>query len=138
MTSAGNTVRSYYDSLRTGEPLAPYFRAEESTVKFGITESLFGAEPVTAALREQTATTTDWTVESHQLVVAEWDGFATVADEVLLAWTDTETGDRHRYDTRWSGTLVPTDLAAGTLTRTNDETLAWQFVLLHVSTPPDE
>lgn len=139
MTHAADTVRSYYDGLRAGEALAPYFSDGETTVKFGIGEALFGAGEVANALGEQTATTTDWTVESTNLVVDERDSFATFADEVLLAWTSGETGERQRYDSRWSGTLVPRDPAAGDLTTTEDDaTPAWQFTLMHVSTTPDQ
>jgi len=124
--NAEAVVRDYYDALRNGDPLAPYFRADDSTVKFGISESLFGGEAVAAALEEQTATTADWTIESRRLVVDRRETVATYADEVTMAWTDTEGGDRHRFDSRWSGTLVP----AG-----DSSVPDWRFALVHVSAP---
>ncbi|WP_226007529.1 nuclear transport factor 2 family protein [Natrinema salinisoli] len=121
-------VRDYYDALRDNEPLAPYFLADESTVKFGISESLFGGDDVAAALAEQRETTAEWHVQSRNLVVTERNGFATVADEVTMAWTDVTTGERHRFDSRWSGTLVEVS---------DDDSSAsdWQFVTMHVSAP---
>ncbi|OAQ54769.1 hypothetical protein HTG_04175 [Natrinema mahii] len=124
--SPETVVRDYYDALRNGDPLEPYFLADESTVKFGISESLFGGGAVAAALAEQTKTTTDWTIESHNPVVDRREGVATYADEVTMAWTDTESGDRHRFDSRWSGTLVPADDSSGP---------DWRFALMHVSAP---
>ncbi|QCC59676.1 DUF3225 domain-containing protein [Natrinema thermotolerans] len=119
-------VRDYYDALRNGDPLEPYFLADESTVKFGISESLFGGGAVAAALGEQTETTADWTIESRRLVVDRREAVATFADEVTMAWTDTEGGDRRRFDSRWSGTLVPAD---------DSSAPDWQFALMHVSAP---
>jgi len=119
-------VRDYYDALRNGDPLAPYFRDDDSTVKFGIGESLFGGGAVAAALEEQTETTADWTIESRHLVVDEREAFATYADEVTMAWTDTDSGDRRRFDSRWSGTLVPAD---------DSSAPDWRFALVHVSAP---
>ncbi|ADB61789.1 hypothetical protein Htur_2920 [Haloterrigena turkmenica DSM 5511] len=129
-------VRDYYDALRSGEPLEPYFLEDESTVKFGISEALFGFESVREALREQTATTADWTVESDHLVVSERDAFATFADEVTMTWTDTETGANRRFETRWSGTLVR-DERSDRDERGDDGTEAkppWRFATMHVST----
>ncbi|QCS41712.1 nuclear transport factor 2 family protein [Natrinema versiforme] len=125
---AETVVRNYYDALRNGDPLAPYFLADESTVKFGISESLFGGQEVSAALEEQTETTDDWTIESRNLVVEERDAFATVADEVDMAWTDTETGEQYRFDSRWSATLVR---------QSDDGSSAsdWRFATMHVSAP---
>jgi hypothetical protein len=120
-------VRDYYDALRNGDPLAPYFREAESTVKFGISESLFGGDAVVTALEEQTETTADWTVESRNLVVDRREAFATVADEVIMAWTTTESGERHRFDSRWSGTLVPAEA--------DSSAPDWRFALMHVSAP---
>lgn len=119
-------VRDYYDALRRSDPLAPYFRESGSTVKFGISESLFGGDAVATALTEQTETTADWTIESHNLVVDRREAFATYADEVTMAWTETDGGDRHRFDSRWSGTLVPAD---------DSSPPDWQFALMHVSAP---
>lgn len=143
--SAAAVVRDYYDALRAGDPLEPFFRESESTVKFGISEALFGYDEVKTALREQTATTDGWTVRSGHLVVEERDAFATVADEVIMAWTNVETGDRRRFDTRWSGTLVPartgddaSDRSADGTERDGDEAPgdegpAWLFTTMHVS-----
>lgn len=117
---AAATVGTYYDALRDGEPLAPFFAAEADPVKFGLGEALDGAEAVREGLREQTRTTTDWTVESRDLRVTERDRHAWFADEVHMAWTDTEAGVRRAFDTRWSGTLE----------RRDD---AWRFVGMHVS-----
>ncbi len=113
-------VRSYYDALRNGDALAPYFSDAETTVKFGISETLDGGSAVAEGLREQTATTTAWTVGSQNLVVDQRDAVAWFADTVHLAWTNTELGTRHDFDTRWSGTLERTD--------------RWRFVGMHVST----
>jgi hypothetical protein len=115
------TVEAYYDDLRAGEPLAPYFAEAETTVKFGISETLRGGGAVRAGLREQSQTTTDWTVESETLLVGEREGWGWFTDDVVLAWTDTEQRIRHEFDTRWSGTLE-----AGPD--------GWQFVEMHVST----
>ncbi|ELY81678.1 nuclear transport factor 2 family protein [Natrinema gari] len=127
--SAEAVVRDYYDALRDGDPLTPYFSDADSTVKFGISESLFGGDAVAAALEKQTETTEAWVVESRGLTVTDRDGFATVADEVTMAWTATATGDRHRFDSRWSGTLVERDESD------DPAASAWQFVTLHVSAP---
>ncbi|WP_226480199.1 nuclear transport factor 2 family protein [Natrinema amylolyticum] len=129
--SAEAAVRDYYDALRDGDPLTPFFSDAESTVKFGISESLFGGSEVAAALEEQTETTDEWVVESGNLVVTDRDGVATFADEVTMAWTDVTTGERYRFDSRWSGTLVE---------RTSDDGSSasdWQFVAMHVSAPHD-
>ncbi|MFD1565052.1 nuclear transport factor 2 family protein [Haloarchaeobius amylolyticus] len=125
--SAKSIVRDYYDALRGGDPLVPYFRDDAATVKFGISESLFGSDEVARALAEQTETTDGWTVSSRHLVVDERDDFATMADDVTMAWTDTESGDRHRFDSRWSGTLVR---AAA-----DEDVPNWQFAVMHVSAP---
>jgi hypothetical protein len=103
--SALATVRAYYETLREGEPLAPYFIEDPKAVKFGITERLTGYEAIAEGLGSQTETTTDWTIESHALVVGERTDHAWFADEVSMAWSDTTTGERHDYETRWSGTL---------------------------------
>jgi len=119
--TAEETVREYYEALSCGDPLAPYF-SERATVKFGVGESLFGADEIAAALREQTRTTDDWAVDSTRLDVTEREQFAWFGDEVDLAWTDAETGQRWTFDTRWSGTL---ELRDG----------EWSFVAMHVSAP---
>ncbi|WP_049921322.1 hypothetical protein [Halopiger djelfimassiliensis] len=133
-TSAENVVRDYYGALRRGDPLEPYVLDGESTVKFGIGEALFGSDEIADALREQTETTADWTVESTNLVVDERSSFATFADEVTMAWTDTDTGDRRRFESRWSGTLVPsTGDSSGRVS--DDSRREWVFASLHVSAP---
>jgi len=113
-------VRDYYGALRDGDPLAPYFADRETTVKFGISETLTGGDDVGEGLREQTATTTDWHVDSRNLVADSHGDVAWFADDVFLAWTDTDRGIRFEFDTRWSGTLVAED--------------GWQFAGMHVST----
>ena len=118
---AEETVRRYYEALRAGEPLSPYFANDDSLVKVGISERLTGYEAVKAALREQTRTTDDWTVTSHDLRVTERDRHAWFADEVEMAWRNATTGTRHEFDARWSGTLERRD--------------EWAFVGMHVSAP---
>ncbi|SEH15939.1 SnoaL-like domain-containing protein [Natronorubrum sediminis] len=121
-------VRDYYEALRTGDPLEAYFEEDKSTVKFGISEALFGYEEVSEALRSQTETTAEWSVESDHLVVTTHTDAATFADEVTMAWTDTESGERRRFETRWSGSLVhhPSAESSG-----GPE---WLFNTMHVST----
>lgn len=125
---AESVVREYYEALRSGAPLEPFFIEDESTVKFGISEALYGFESVSEALREQTETTDDWTLESDRLVVEERDGVATFADEATMAWTDTERGEDRRFETRWSGTLVRVESA-------DTDERRWQFATMHVSAP---
>ena len=120
--SAEAVIAAYYDALRRGEPIHPYFLADGSTVKIGVRGASYGFETVADSLREQSRTTEDWTVESHRLTVEEADDHARFADEVSLAWTDLETETRHRFETRWTGTLV----------RRNGE---WRFATMHVSAP---
>ena len=128
--SAEAVVHDYYDALRNGDPLVPFFRDDVSTVKFGISESLFGSDEIARALAEQTETTDNWTVSSRHLVVDERDNFATMADDVTMAWTDTTSGDRHRFDSRWSATLVNQPPAG-------DGARDWRFAMMHVSAPHD-
>lgn len=113
------TVRAYYDALRRGEPLDPFFAEIDGIVKFGISERLTGFEEISEGLREQTRTTDGWTVESDALRVHERDEYAWFSDDVFMAWTNGRI--RYEFDTRWSGTLE----------RHDDE---WRFVGLHVST----
>ena len=120
--TARETVDAYYDALRAGEPLGPFFADEPSIVKFGISERLDGYDDIVAGLREQTETTTDWTVESRALTVTERETHAWYHDSVRLAWMDTEQDREYDFETRWSGTLERRDGA-------------WRFVVLHVSTP---
>jgi hypothetical protein len=117
-------VKSYYDALRAGDPIAPFFADDPATVKFGISETLRGSEAVAEGLCEQTARTADWQVGSRDLVVGERGGWAWFADEVFMAWTDTEKRVRYEFETRWSGTLERHDGG-------------WRFVAMHVSTASD-
>jgi hypothetical protein len=121
--SAESTIHDYYASLRAGDPLAPYFVEDDSLVKVGISEGLRGYEAVRSGLNTQTASTEEWVVESDDLQVTEREGYAWFSDAVWMAWTDTETGTRHGFDSRWSGTLE------------NRED--WVFVGMHVSAPRD-
>ena len=120
--NAKNTIQDYYETLRRGEPLHPYFAEEPTVVKFGITERLTGYDEIATGLREQTRTTDSWTVESAQLQVDQRDGLAWFSDDVFMAWRDVESGTRNEYDSRWSGTLE----------HRGD---SWQFVGMHVSAP---
>mgnify|MGYP002760992433 CR=1 FL=1 len=118
------TVHDYYDSLRNGAPLDTFFAdgrpADDPIVKFGISERLVGADTVKQGLRDQTASTSDWTVDSRALRVTQRDDVAWFSDDVALAWD--QSGGRHEFDTRWSGTLERHD---------GD----WSFVGMHVSAP---
>ncbi|WP_247002082.1 nuclear transport factor 2 family protein [Halosolutus gelatinilyticus] len=150
MMRPATAVRDYYAALREGEPLEPYFLDRGSTIKFGISEALYGPEVIATALREQTETTAEWTVESTNLAVDDRGAFATFADEVTMAWTDTISGERRRFDSRWSGTLVRRDATSGPLDvqeaaidderSTSEEGTdrgrpAWGFQSMHVSAP---
>lgn len=130
--NAEATVRAYYDALRAGDPLGPFFAPEETTVKFGISERLTGGAEISEGLSMQTETTAEWRVESDRLVVTERADHAWFSDDVFIAWTDTETDTRHEFETRWSGTLERRPDAewdgAGRAT-------PWRFVGMHVSTP---
>jgi hypothetical protein len=120
------TIRDYYDALRAGDPLAPFF-APDAGVKFGISERLVGHDEITAGLRAQTETTTDWHVTSHDLRVTARECHAWFADRVDMAWTDTARDRRLEFETRWSGTLE-----AGT--GDGETTASPRFVGMHVST----
>jgi hypothetical protein len=130
--NAEETIRAYHDALRDGDPLGPFFADDESIVKFGIGERLSGHAEIRAGLADQTATTEAWRVDSTRLVVTERDEHAWFSDDVTLAWTDTETGSRWTFESRWSGTLERRPDAP----RSNEapET-PWRFVGLHVSAP---
>lgn len=126
------TVRDYYEALRGGDPLHPYFLESERTVKFGVGERLTGYEEVSAGLREQTATTEGWAVTSSRLLVEERDDGAWFSDDVFMGWNDTGEGVRYEFDTRWSGPMV----------RLEDRELEgetdpgpgrWRFAGMHVS-----
>ncbi|AQL41489.1 hypothetical protein BV210_01610 [Halorientalis sp. IM1011] len=125
---AADTIRSYYDALRDGEPLGPFFASErpadDAIVKFGLSERLVGTDAVREGLREQTATTADWAVDSRALRATERERHAWFSDAVEMGWTDTEREIRYEFDTRWSGTL---ELRDGD----------WRFVGMHVSTAGD-
>ena len=136
--SAENTVLDYYDTLRSGDPLHPFFARESSTVKFGISERLDGYDEIESGLHEQTDTTADWTVESNGLAVTERERTARFADDVRMAWTTAE-GQRHDFDTRWSGGLErrrdgerggSTPASNPPVDSTDD---SWRFVIMHVS-----
>jgi len=119
--SAETAIRDYYDALRAGEALVSFFAEDDELVKVGISERLAGYEAVAEGLREQTETTEEWVVESDDLRMTERDGNAWFSDSVRMAWTDTTTGTRHGFDSRWSGTLEERD--------------GWVFVGMHVSAP---
>ncbi|NLV13167.1 nuclear transport factor 2 family protein [Haloarcula argentinensis] len=123
--NAAETIAAYYAALRAGNQLGSFFAddVDRSVVKFGISEQLVGTDAIRTGLREQTETTTDWTVESHALRVTEREGYAWFSDNVELCWTSVTDDVRYEYDTRWSGTLEATD-----------EANEWQFVGMHVST----
>lgn len=121
---AAVTVREYYDALRGGEPLYPFFLGSETTIKFGLGERLDGYESVAAGLREQTETTRDWTIVSRDLVVTDRDCHAWFSDDIGMSWTDKETGDRPEFDSRWSGALERTEEG-------------WRFATMHVSAKVD-
>lgn len=113
--TAEATIETYYDALREGDPLYPFF-APDALVKFGISERLTGYDEIEAGLREQTEMTDEWEIESRQLEVSEYEDCAWFADDVWMAWT----GEKHHdHETRWSGTLR----------HEND----WKFVSMHVS-----
>jgi hypothetical protein len=126
-TPVEELVREYYDALRAGDPLYPYFRESPATVKYGLSETLRGYEAVSAGLREQTRTTTEWTVDSRHLTTGtrggpeelvgdgpggDGVGCGWFADDVLMAWTDIDRQTRYEFETRWSGTVVDGEFAA--------------------------
>ena len=123
------TVRAYYDALRGGDALAPFFAREPTVVKFGIGERLRGFGAIESGLAEQTETTHEWVVDSRRLDVTERDEHAWFADEVSMAWTDHPTGERYGFESRWSGTLERRPDAAG------PPDTPWRFVGMHVSAP---
>jgi hypothetical protein len=129
---AEETIRAYYEALRSGDPLGPFFAADESIVKFGIGERLTGHAAVREGLAEQAATTKAWRVDSTRLVVTERDEHAWFSDDVTMAWTDSETGSRWAFESRWSGTLERRPNA--TRGDATPET-PWRFVGMHVSAP---
>lgn len=136
--SAEETVEAYYDALRSGDPLEPFFVEDGELVKVGISERLVGYEEVAEGLRAQTETTSDWVVESRDLRVTERESTAWFADEVRMAWT-TEENEDHDFETRWSGTLEFRE--GGERSSTSRSTSGsnsdgdWSFVRMHVSVP---
>jgi len=122
-TTAEARIREYYEALRHGAPLYQFFAERPDVVKFGITERLTGYEEIQAGLREQTATTEDWTVESRNLQVVERDDHAWFSDDVRMAWPDVAADREYDFDSRWSGTL-------------EWEGNGWLFVGMHVSAVP--
>ena len=100
--NAEATVREYYEALRNGEPLHPYFFESDRTVKFGVGERLTGYEAVAEGLREQIATTDGWEVRSSRLLVEERDDAGWFSDDVFMGWNDTEAGVRYEFDHRVS------------------------------------
>lgn len=121
------TVVAYYDALRNGETLSSFFIETPDCIKIGLSERLVGYAEIADGLSEQTATTDDWTVESHDLSVSVDEDIAWFSDQVTMAWTDLQTDSEYSFETRWTGTLKR---------RENSE--AWQFLTLHVSAPDDE
>ena len=118
-TPVEELVREYYGALRAGDPLYPYFRESPATVKYALSETLRGYEAVAAGLREQTRTTADWTVDSRNLTAGTREDAAGrqsdcgwFADDVFMAWTDTDRRTRYEFETRWSGTVVDGEFAA--------------------------
>ncbi|MBB6644799.1 nuclear transport factor 2 family protein [Halobellus ruber] len=119
--SAKATIREYYRTLEAGDPLGPFFAADD-VVKFGISERLVGGSEVRRGLEEQTDRTADWAVDSRALRVTDRGCHAWFSDSVALSWRDVEAGVEHSFETRWSGTLEARDGE-------------WVFVGMHVSTP---
>jgi hypothetical protein len=130
--NAEATVRGYYDSLRNGEPLHPYFLESDRTVKFGVGERLTGYEAVSSGLRDQTANTNGWEVRSDRLLVEERGDAGWFSDDVFMGWTDTSANVRYEFDTRWSGTM----LRVGEEERDAEADPGpgrWRFAGMHVS-----
>lgn len=129
---AETTVRAYYDALRAGEPLTPFFACDESVVKFGIGERLTGYAEIREGLTAQTETTADWHVESERLAVTERGDHAWFSDDVVMAWTDLEPGVDYEFESRWIGTLERRPDADS---RVDGIDTPWRFVGMHVSAP---
>jgi len=121
------TVTAYYSALRDGESLSAFFREAPGTIKVGLSERLVGYADVAAGLSEQTATTVDWTVESHDLSISVDDDTAWFSDQVTLEWTNTQVDTSYDFETRWTGTLTRRERGD-----------PWQFVILHVSAANEE
>lgn len=137
--SPRNAIEDYYEALRRGEPLYPYFVESDATTKVGIRETLKGYDEVAEGLFEQSRSTEDWSVTSRDLHVHEREAIAVFSDRVDLEWTDREVDTVRSYDTRWTGTLErsPTPSRATgddrpPIDRGSDE---WRFLTMHVSAP---
>lgn len=126
--SARETVLDYYEALRRGEPLAPYFAERPDVVKVGVFSRAVGYDAVAESLREQSRTTDDWTVDSNDLRLREADDAAWFADHVRLAWQDTARETSYEFTTRWSGVLEPRGVG---------DAREWVFGGMHVSAPHD-
>lgn len=126
------TVRDYYEALRAGDPLHPYFLESPRTVKFGVGERLTGYDEVSAGLREQTDTTEGWEVRSSRLLVEERDDAAWFSDDVFMGWTDTDANVRYEFETRWSGPLVRLE-GAELDAEADPGPGEWRFAGMHVS-----
>ncbi len=120
------TIQAYYEALRCGDPLSPYFAQDDAVVKIGLTEQLRGFDDVQHGLQAQTDTTEAWTVNSTRLRTTERDRYAWFFDIVELSWSNIELDDTIAASTRWSGTLCrgPDQTELGT---------PWRFVEMHVS-----
>ena len=131
---AAGTVESYYDSLRAGDPLHPYFLESARTVKFGVGERLEGYDAVADGLREQTRKTEGWEVRSSALLCEHRGDHAWFSDLVFMGWADTEANVRYEFDTRWSGTLVELDDEEREREIDPLDETPWRFAGMHVST----
>ena len=121
------TVTAYYSALREGESLSAFFREAPDTIKVGLSERFVGYADVAAGLSEQTATTVEWTVESHDLSVSVDDDIAWFSDQVTMEWTNTQLDTDYSFETRWTGTP-----------KRRESDAPWQFVTLHVSAADEE
>ena len=130
-SSAEDRIREYYETLRSGEPLYPFFAEGQTVVKFGITEKLTGYEEIEAGLREQTATTADWTVDSRDRRVVERADHAWFSDDVGMTWYDVAADRECAFDSRWSGTLERRESDG------EEASAEWLFVGMHVSAVPE-
>jgi len=111
---------------------SPSSPTTRDAVKFGISERLVGGDDIAAGLREQTETTSGWTVDSRALRVTERDDHAWFSDEVVLGWTGADPPIRYEFETRWSGTLERRDEGGNPA-----DDGEWRFVGMHVSTAGD-
>jgi hypothetical protein len=130
--SARDTVEDYYEALRRGEPLYPYFAESADAVKFGVGETLVGYDAIAEGLREQTRTTEGWTVRSDALRTVERTDYAAFSDSVFLSWTDVEADRECAFDTRWSGTLERRPTTDDPDPKADE--YEWLFLGMHVST----